>query len=78
MHRRERAFGPHDEFDEIEFSVSNKFIKVVSTDASHDLWISAFDFIAIGSHDFRDTPFETTSRDRLFTFHFAQGSSFTR
>ena len=75
MHCGEGAFGSDDEFDEIELSVSNEFIQVVPADAPHDLGITAFDFITVVAHDFRDTRFQTASPGGLFAFHFAKSSS---
>ena len=78
MHRCERAFGSHHEFDEIEFSVSNEFIQVVSADSTHQLWIPPVDFVLIHSDNVGDSSFETASRDGFFKLHLAKGSSFAR
>src|SRR5205085_2814959 len=78
MYRCEGAFGSDNEFDKIEFSISNELVKIVPTDAPHDLWIATFDFIAIDPYDVCNTSLKTASSYGFFTLHFTQRSPFTR
>src|SRR5262249_17305987 len=70
------SLGSDDQLHEVELSVANKFIEIVTTDATHDFWISPVNLVSIRTNDIGNSPFKPAARYRVFEGHFAKCAAF--
>src|SRR5207248_600981 len=71
-----RSLGTDHEFTEIEFSISDEFIEVVTANAPHDFGISPVDLCAIRVDDFGDPALESAHSCRVVKFHVSKVAPF--